>query len=160
MNDQPPDDALDPARSTLLDLRLDALRRAAAAESAPAGLESALAARFRTHARARRWQRALLPLAAAAAVALVAWIVRAPDPRGAATASPVSEEADGGPFLALRPLDRIAVEPSTTLRETEFPRALLAGWGLPVSPDRAAEPVRAQVLYSAAGEPLAVRLLQ
>ena len=40
-----------------------------------------------------------------------------------------------------------------------FPRALLAQWGLPVSPERAGEPVRAEMLYSARGEPLAVRLL-
>jgi hypothetical protein len=68
-------------------------------------------------------------------------------------------EADPGPFLALRPLERIALEPGTTMITTEFPRALLADWGLPVSPERASEPVRAEMLYSADGEPLAVRLL-
>ena len=39
------------------------------------------------------------------------------------------------------------------------PRALLADWGLPVEPDRAGEPVRAELLYSADGEALAVRLI-
>jgi hypothetical protein len=160
MNDHPSDDTLDPARSTLLDLRLDALRRAAAAESAPDTLESALTAHFRMHARARRWQRALLPLAAAAALALVAWIVRAPAPRGPATASPISAKTDGGPFLALRPLDAVALERGVTVVAAQFPRALLAEWGLPVAPDRAAEPVHAEMLYSAAGEPLAVRLVR
>ena len=67
--------------------------------------------------------------------------------------------ADTGPFLALKPLERIALEPGTTVVTTEFPRALLADWGLPVSPDRAGEPVRAEMLYSADGEPLAVRLV-
>ena len=67
--------------------------------------------------------------------------------------------ADPGPFLALKPLERIALEPGTTMVATEFPRALLADWGLPVAPDRAGEPVRAEMLYSADGEPLAVRLL-
>ena len=37
--------------------------------------------------------------------------------------------------------------------------ALLADWGLPVSPDRADEPVRAELLYSPDGEALAVRLI-
>jgi hypothetical protein len=160
MNDDPSGAPLDPARSTLLDLRLDALRRAAAAESAPADLEAALAERFRTHARARRWQRALAPLAVAAAMAVVAWILRAPVPRGAAAPPPVAEEADGGPFLALRPLDAVALEPGVTVVAAQFPRALLAEWGLPVAPDRAAEPVHAEMLYSAAGEPLAVRLVR
>jgi hypothetical protein len=70
-------------------------------------------------------------------------------------------QADAGPFLALRPLERIALEPgNATVVETEFPRALLADWGLPVSPERAGEPVRAEMLYSADGEPIAVRLIQ
>ena len=47
----------------------------------------------------------------------------------------------------------------TTVVASEFPRALLADWGLPVAPDRAGEPVRAETLYSADGEPLAVRLI-
>ena len=51
------------------------------------------------------------------------------------------------------------LEPGATVVATEFPRALLADWGLPVSPDRAGEPVRAEMLYSRDGEPLAVRLL-
>ena len=66
---------------------------------------------------------------------------------------------DPGPFLALKPLERIALEPQATVVTTEFPRALLAQWGLPVSPERAGEPVRAEMLYSAEGEALAVRLL-
>ena len=55
--------------------------------------------------------------------------------------------------------ERIALEPATTVVATEFPRALLADWGLPVSPDRAGELVRAEMLYSAEGEALAVRLV-
>jgi hypothetical protein len=98
------------------------------------------------------------PLALAATVALVTWMLRGPMPR------PVVPERlpavhDGGPFLALKPLERIALEPSTTVVASEFPRALLADWGLPVDPARAGEPVRAEMLYSADGEALAVRLL-
>ena len=157
-----PDIELDPAQGTLLDLRLDAVKRDLALHAAPDAIEGALAARFRRHkARAKRprlWW--MPPLALAATVGIVSWMVRAPlhAPR-VASAVPAVTEADPGPFLALKPLERIALEPGTTVVSTEFPRALLADWGLPVSPDRAGEPVRAEMLYSADGEPLAVRLV-
>lgn len=153
---------MDPSRETLLDLQLDHLARELATHRAPPALETALAARFRAQAPARRpafWW--IPPLALAAAVMLVSWIVRAPGALEAPTTAPTAAAAsDGdGPFLALRPLERIALD-GTTIVDTQFPRALLAGWGLPVSPERAAEPVHAQMLYSAEGEPLAVRLVK
>ena len=100
----------------------------------------------------------------AATLAAVSWMVRMPaasppaDAAFAFTTEP-SASAAPGPFLALRPLARIALEPQVTVVATEFPRALLAQWGLPVSPERAGEPVRAEMLYSTEGEALAVRLL-
>lgn len=156
----PPDSPLLPAEDILLDSRLDDVKRELSAIKAPAALEAALVARFRSRrrrlARPRLWW--VPPLALAATIALVSWMVRGPVP----VAPVVAEEAvreDAGPFLALKPLERIALEPSTTVVATEFPRALLADWGLPVSPDRAGEPVRAEMLYSADGEALAVRLI-
>lgn len=142
---------------------LAALRRDIAEVHAPAALEAALVARFRQqHRRIARpdfWW--LPPLALAATLAATSWMVRMPHgtqlPAGAATTP--AAESDAGPFLALRPLERIALEPGTTVVETEFPRALLADWGLPVAPDHAGEPVRAEMLYSADGEPIAVRLI-
>ncbi|HEX4763804.1 MAG TPA: hypothetical protein VFU92_05685 [Usitatibacter sp.] len=139
--------------------RLAGLRAALQSVNAPAALDDALTARFRRQHAMRRpslWW--MPPLALAATVALVTWMLRGPMPR------PVVPErvpvvGDGGPFLALKPLERIALEPGTTVVATEFPRALLADWGLPVAPDRAGEPVRAEMLYSADGEALAVRLL-
>jgi len=149
-----PSDTHDP-----LDTRLAQLRGALQSVKAPAVLDEALAARFRRRHPVRRpslWW--MPPLALAATVALVTWMLRGPMPR------PVVPERvpavhDGGPFLALKPLERIALEPSTTVVASEFPRALLADWGLPVDPARAGEPVRAEMLYSADGEALAVRLL-
>ena len=152
---------MDPSRDTLLDLKLEHLARELATHSPPPTLEAALVARFHAAAPARRpayWW--LPPLALAAAVALVTWIVRAPAPPQAPAAAPATAENDpDGPFLALRPLEKIALD-GTTVVDTQFPRALLAGWGLPVAPERAAEPVHAQMLYSAEGEPLAVRLVK
>jgi hypothetical protein len=143
-----------------LDLRLAELRGALQSVKAPAALDDALAARFRRQHAVRRpalWW--MPPLALAAAVALVTWMVRGPMPRPVLPETIPTAAADAGPFLALKPLERIALEPGTTVVTTEFPRALLADWGLPVSPERAGEPVRAEMLYSADGEALAVRLL-
>ena len=154
------DSLLEPGQNTLLDLKLDELKRELATVSAPDRLEGALVERFARArprpARPRLWW--MPPLALAATIAMVSWVIRGPDSHVAM--SPVAMgDSDPGPFLALRPLERIALEPGTTMVTTEFPRALLADWGLPVSPERASEPVRAEMLYSADGEPLAVRLL-
>jgi len=142
----------------ILDRRLAQLRGEMQSIQAPSGLDDVLAARFR---RAHRMPRPSLwwmpPLALAATVAVVSWMIRAPMPRP--VVAPVALAPDAGPFLALKPLERIALEPGTTVVSTQFPRALLADWGLPVAPDRAGEPVRAEMLYSADGEALAVRLL-
>ena len=149
-----------------IDARLAQLRTEMRSIAAPAALEAALAARFRREHRATRprlWW--MPPLALAATLAVVGWMIRAPLPTAAqlvstAPVQPASAaEPDAGPFLALKPLERIALEPGTTVVASEFPRALLADWGLPVAPDRAGEPVRAEMLYSADGEALAVRLI-
>jgi hypothetical protein len=150
-----------PAEDILLDQRLDDVKRGLGTIHAPAHLEAELAARFRKHrVHAKRpalWW--IPPLAMAATLALVSWIVRIPGSEVAPARVATLAPADDAPFLALKPLERIALEPSTTVVATEFPRALLADWGLPVAPDRAGEPVRAEMLYSADGEPLAVRLI-
>jgi len=150
-----------PVEEFLLDSRLDDLKREVATLQAPAAIEDALVARFRRqHRRSMRPQLWWVPpLALAATIALVSWMVRVPLPAPNVQLAAAAAAEDPGPFLALRPLERIALEPSTTVVATEFPRALLADWGLPVSPDRAGEPVRAEMLYSADGEPLAIRLI-
>jgi hypothetical protein len=157
-----PGSTLLPAEEILLDSRLDDVRRELSAHAAPAELEDSLVASFRRQRRAssrpRLWW--VPPLAMAATLALVSWMVRVPgELPSASSLLPSAPVEDPGPFLALKPLERIALEPSTTVVTTEFPRALLADWGLPVSPDRAGEPVRAEMLYSADGEALAVRLI-
>jgi hypothetical protein len=142
-----------------IDIRLRELRGALDAVSAPPALEHALAARFRRqHRKARPTLWWMPPLALAATVAVVSWMIRGPHvPAVASATNPAAVE--DAPFLALKPLERIALEPGTTVVTSEFPRALLADWGLPVAPDRAGEPVRAEMLYSADGEALAIRLV-
>ena len=140
----------------ILDSRLHELRAELDAVHAPPALESVLASQFRRTHRKRPALWWMPPLALAATLGVVSWMVRMPLPVTQAVQVP---DADPGPFIALRPLERIALEPSTTVVQTEFPRALLADWGLPVEPDRASEPVRAELLYSPDGEALAVRLI-
>ena len=66
---------------------------------------------------------------------------------------------DGGAaFVALDSLERIEAEPDARLVEAEVPRTALAPLGVPVSPDNAADTVRAEMLVAADGQPLAVRL--
>jgi len=141
-----------------LDPRLAQLRGELESLKAPPALEAALAARFRRahNPRPRLWW--MPPLALAAVLSLVSWMIRAPLPP-LPQPLPAVAPADPGPFLALKPLERIALEPGASVVTTEFPRALLAEWGLPVSPEEAGEPVRAEMLYSPDGEALAVRLI-
>ncbi|HLX24575.1 MAG TPA: hypothetical protein VKR38_14605 [Usitatibacter sp.] len=146
-------------QDTLLDLKLDELRSGLSAVHAPDSLEGALVAKFRSRPqRPRLWW--MPPLALAATIALASWIVRGPVPanEGIVSLAPTTIDSDP-PFLALRPLASISKETGARVVSSEFPRAMLADWGLPVSPERAGEPVRAEMLYSARGEPLAVRLL-
>jgi hypothetical protein len=161
----PDEPILEAGQATLLDLKLDELKRELADHHAPDAVEAVLVARFRktkpATSRPRFWW--MPPLALAATIAVTSWMIRGPMPHSqdlVTLAPPTSTlEGDPGPFLALQPLDRIAAAPNTRVVTTEFPRALLADWGLPVSPDRAGEPVRAEMLYSNDGEPLAVRIL-
>lgn len=165
-----PDDNLHPAvREARVSERLDALKSALASVKAPDSLDAELALAYRARrdrerhaARPRLWW--MPPLAMAATLAVVGWMVRTTASPPVSGPSPevmteLSANGDAGPFLALKSLERIALEPHATLVATQFPRALLAQWGLPVSPERAGEPVRAEMLYSAEGEALAVRLL-
>lgn len=158
----PPLSAVEQSR---LEDRLAELRSASASLEAPPAIEATLRQAFRAKAR-RPSSRPTLwwlpPVALVATIAGVSWLVRGPAdlPVPVPAAAPAMASLDdGGPFLALRPLSRIALEPAATVVRTEFPRVYLAQLGLPVSPERAGEPVQAELLYSADGEALAVRLL-
>jgi len=156
----PPLSAVEESR---LEDRLAELRSASHAIEAPTAIEAKLRQAFRAKARRessrpRLWW--MPPFALVATVAAVSWIARGPTDLPVPVAAPVQASLDdAGPFLALRPLSRIALEPSATIVRTEFPRAYLAQLGLPVAPERAGEPVQAELLYSADGEALAVRLI-
>jgi hypothetical protein len=156
----PPLTAVDESR---LEDRLAELRSATRGLEPPPQVEARLKKAFRAKARReavrpRLWW--IPPFALAATVAVVSWIARGPVDVPVPSAAPAQAALDdAGPFVALRPLDRIALEPAATVVRTEFPRAYLAQLGLAVAPERAGEPVQAELLYSADGEALAVRVL-
>jgi hypothetical protein len=96
--------------------------------------------------------------ALAASVGMTLWVavgtVTMPEAGLTANASFTNSDA---PFIALQSLDRIALEPSPRLIETIVPKMLLASYGVAVSPETAGDQVHAQMLVSAAGQPLALR---
>lgn len=156
-----------------LDAGLDQLRRDISLVAAPPALETKLVAAFQAHHRkaraARRFRdlfgEAFAPgVALAASVGLAAWMMLVPavpvmNTTGLPTAS-LGERADEGtPFFALQSLEQIALEPKPRLVRTTVPRMMLASYGVPVSPEVAGETMRAEMLMSANGQPLAMRFI-
>lgn len=130
--------------------------------NAPRCVEKELMAAFaRQHPRRRWYQR--IPraawagagsLAMLAVVAVVAPSLPAPEAGG----PQLVQRDERGFFIALDSLERIEGEPNPRVIETEVPRMELASLGVPVSPENAGESVLAEMLVSADGEPLALRL--
>ncbi|WP_313706679.1 hypothetical protein [Massilia sp.] len=156
-----PDDTLD------LDARLAALRGAMDGIDAPRCVEKELMQAFAARFPAKRpwYQRLSLPEwgaagACAAVTAVVLATLLAPPRHGdeLALRTPLVRLDNGTAFIALDSFERIAQEPDPQLVEAEVPRTMLATLGLPVSPEQAGEPVRAELLVAADGEPLALRL--
>lgn len=172
----------------LLDERLDGLRAATASLAAPAHLEAQLLAAFRAHhaahfathhakQRASKRRGEIIAqwfapgIALAASVGMSAWMVLAPmarpmlDPGAPSVAGTTMLAAMDArisantPFIALQSLEQIALEPQPRLLETDVPRAWLAAYGVPVNPEMAGDSMRAEMLVSANGQPLAMRFL-
>lgn len=157
------------AQERLLDERLDSLRAATESLAAPAHLETKLMSAFKAQHAARR-RRDLIAqwfapgFALAASVGMSAWMVLAPMARpvlepGLAVTSAGARLLADTPFIALESLEQIALEPQPRLIETVVPRMWLASYGVPVGPDVAGESMRAEMLVSANGQPLAMRFL-
>jgi hypothetical protein len=64
------------------------------------------------------------------------------------------------PFFALQSLEQISLEPNPRLIETQIPKMMLTSMGVTIPPEMAAESLRAEMLVSAAGQPLALRFSQ
>lgn len=163
-----------PEHERVLDERLDSLRAATESLGAPVHLEATLMSAFKvhhakSHAAKRRSEfitQWFAPgFALAASVGMSAWMVLAP------LAQPVLDKSqfasigvDAGistdaPFIALQSLEQIAMEPQPRLIEAHVPRMWLAAYGVSVNPESAGDAVRAEMLVSASGQPLAMRFL-
>jgi hypothetical protein len=167
---------LPPHEAAALDRELDQLRAATADLAPRADLEARLLKQWQKRSRpgALGWltdghrpaggfgQLGVPAAALALSLGFAGWMTVAPlisqAPRMTSAAAP-AEPADA-PFIALQPMERIALERDATVVTTTFPRALLANYGLPVSPERAGEAVRADMLLASNGQPLALRIIE
>lgn len=145
-----------------LDGPLGTLRMAMDEVNAPRCVEKELMAAFaRQHARTRWHQRIpRLAFAGAGAVAMaaVAAILAVKAPAPMADRPQLVQRDEQGFFIALDSLERIESEPNPRMIETEVPRMELASLGVPVTPENAGDSVLAEMLVSADGDPLALRL--
>jgi len=154
-----------------LDRRLSALKRELAALKPPPAVDRAIAAaiagreRAASHpARRFTWrgrERTLAwPLALAAALGVIAWTLRAPRPDEPLPQKTVAAAPAATDFIPIVPVADIAQARGAYVVSTQMPRTMLADFGLPVSPVRAAEPVESELLVRADGTVLAVRFLE
>ena len=156
-----------PEQDAALDERLVGLRFATGTLAAPAHLEATLMQAFKAHHAGKRRSERLAQwfapgFALAASVGMSAWMVLAPmaGPAQDAGTNATFEAANAGtPFIALQSLEQIALEPRPRLIETAIPRTWLASYGVLVNPETAGESMRAEMLVSANGQPLAMRFL-
>jgi hypothetical protein len=134
--------------------------------NAPRGVEKELMQAFaRQFPRKRRWYQALDARAWAlggslstVAMAVLLFALTVHRPHLADIGRPLVMRDDGRPFIALDSLERIEAEPNPRLVETEVPRTSLATLGVPLTPENAGKPVKAEMLVAADGQPLALRL--
>lgn len=168
----PPEDEspLDAVQQQRLALHFAALRQETAMLTMPAHHEDALLAAFRKHHAVQRVRPGRLGffsqwfapgLALAASIGMAAWMAFAPLarvelPQGAPYT--LRGESDA-PFVALQSLEQIAAEPAPRVVTAAVPRMWLASYGVPVNPEIAGDSVRAQMLVSANGQPLAMRFV-
>lgn len=168
-----------------LDRELDHLRAEMTTVATPANVEAALLSAFVKHQRAREkllskqsnkqsWLTTLgqwlAPVSAvAASVVMAGWLSLGllrptsqvlPFTAGdqALQVKSIGDE-NSAPFFALQSFEQISLEPNPRLIETQIPRTMLASMGASVSPDTAGDLVRAEMLVSATGQPLALRFL-
>lgn len=167
MNHSPiADTTLTPEQDRALDERLQLLRAGTESLAVPAHLEGKLMSAFNLYHTKRRRSRFIAQwfapgFALAASVGMSAWLVLAP------MARPLDSGADaaylmastGTPFIALQSLEQITLEPQPRLIGTVVPRMWLASYGVAVSPESAGDSLRAEMLVSASGQPLAMRFL-
>ncbi len=152
----------------LLDRQLDALSQELQAVAPPESVARAIGAAARSSrslssirpARTNGRERWLAwPLVIAAAVAVIAWTLHAQR----SEQSGVSPEKTNAPlateFIPLVPVGEIVRDEGAYVVSTPMPRMMLAEFGLPVDPARAADSVSSELLVRRDGTVLAVRFI-
>jgi hypothetical protein len=152
-----------------LDHRFAALRSAVADALPPPATDRGIAAaiaraernapRAASHPRdSDRWL--AWPLALAASVAVLSFLVRSLPPAAVVTEpTSAATQAAGNEFMPLVPLADIESAGDTMVVPARLPRMTLAQLGLPVNPARAAEAIDAELLVRRDGSVLAVRFV-
>jgi anti-sigma-K factor RskA len=151
---------------TDLDRQLAALKGAVADALPPPATDQAIAtaiARAQRNAARRdaasrndaRWL--AWPLALAASIAVLSFIVRSVPPE-ANTAEPAYRGA-GDEFMAVASLAEIESAGDVMVVSARLPRITLAQFGLPVNPARAADAIDTELLVGRDGSVLAVRFV-
>lgn len=136
---------------TIQDLLSEAGRECRSAGCRPE-VEDRLRAEFRRMRRPAAWRGWL---GAAAAFAAAAWLVtRAPEPAAAPAAQELRTE-----FFAFDPLAAEGVTDAYIVR-VRVPKATMASFGIPVSPDSFDQRVEADLLVSGDGAPRAIRFVR
>lgn len=147
-----------------LDRRLAALKHAVADELPPPATDHAIAAAV---ARARRASAATArgdrwlawPLALAASIAVLSFVVRSLPP-DAVVANPAAVSRPGGDeFVPVVPLADIEGVGDALVVPARLPRTTLAQLGLPINPARAADAIDTELLVRRDGSVLAVRFV-
>jgi hypothetical protein len=151
----------------ILDGHIKALRQELEGIDAPRCVEKELLQAFaKQFPPKKRWYQKLartqwaaigatFPLAALAL--LLALGPQRPDPDAGVRGQPLVGIDNGMAFVALEPLERIALEPQPRMVEAEVPRTMLAPLGVAVTPENAGDTVLAEMLVAADGQPLALR---
>ena len=157
-----------PAEQRELDEQLGHLRQALSRHTAPQAIEVNLANAFRKRQRPSGWRRPaaewLAPGGAIAVSLLVGvWLLLGTAPvahfNNGTSSNVASINVDNNsPFIALQSLEQIALEPNPRVIETLLPKMMLASLGVSISPEDAGDTLRSEMLVSAAGQPLAIRL--
>ena len=145
-----------------LERRFAALKDSVAGELPPPATDRAIAAAV---ARAARTGRAAVrgdrwlawPLALAATIAVLSFVVRSLPPE--AIVSEPALKASGDEFLAVVPFADIESAGDALVVPARLPRTTLAQLGLPINPARAADAIDAELLVRRDGSVLAVRFV-
>ena len=147
-----------------LDRRFAALKDAVAGDVPPPATDRAIAAAVararrtpRNAARGDRWL--AWPLALAASIAVLSFVVRSLPPEAVVAEPAPSMRAGADEFLPVVPLADIERAGDALVVPARLPRTTLAQLGLPINPARAADAIDAELLVRRDGSVLAVRFV-